>query len=55
MCRQTSLFITQNDLEDRFYAPVVTDGGYRPRFNITPADSLEVVSNEKPGAINQLT
>ncbi|WP_415383353.1 SOS response-associated peptidase [Halosimplex sp. TS25] len=53
MCGRTSLFIPQDDLEDRFDATVVTDGGYTPRYNIAPGEPLEVITNEATDAIDQ--
>lgn len=53
MCGRTSLFIPQTELEDRFDATVVADGGYGPRYNIAPGADLEVVTNESPGAIDR--
>ena len=55
MCGRTSLFIPQDELEGRFDARVVTDGGYQPRFNIAPGDPLAVITNETPDKINQYT
>ena len=53
MCGRTALFIQQQDLEDRFDAQVVTDGGYTPRYNIAPGEPLEVITNETPDEIDQ--
>ncbi|MCU4800257.1 SOS response-associated peptidase [Halobacteria archaeon HArc-gm2] len=55
MCGRTSLFLEPDDLEERFGAELVTDGGvdYRPRFNIAPSDDLEVITNEAPETIDQ--
>jgi len=55
MCGRTSLFLERADLEDRFDAELVTDGGvdYRPRYNVAPGSSLEVVTNEAPGSIDR--
>lgn len=53
MCGRTSLFVPQDDLEDRFGAHIVTDGGYRPRFNIAPGQPLEVITNDAPDEIDQ--
>jgi len=53
MCGRNSLFLPQNDLEARFDAEVVADGGYTPRYNIAPGDGLEVITNETPDAIDQ--
>jgi len=44
MCGRNSLFIDQADLEARFDAEVVTDGGYTPRYNIAPGDDLHIVT-----------
>jgi len=52
MCGRNSLFIDQADLEARFDAEVVTDGGYTPRYNIAPGDDLHIVTNEAPGEID---
>lgn len=52
MCGRTSLFIPQDELEGRFDARVVTDGGYQPRFNIAPGDPLAVITNEASGEID---
>ena len=38
MCGRNPLFIDQADLEARFDAEVVADGGYTPRYNIAPGD-----------------
>ncbi|RBI59129.1 SOS response-associated peptidase [halophilic archaeon] len=53
MCGRTALFIEQQDLEDRFGAKVVTDGGYTPRYNIAPGEPLEVITNEATDEIDQ--
>ncbi|SIR94290.1 Putative SOS response-associated peptidase YedK [Haladaptatus litoreus] len=53
MCGRTALFIQQQDLEDRFDAQIVTDGGYTPRYNIAPGEPLEVITNEAPDEIDQ--
>lgn len=53
MCGRTSLFIPLDDLEDRFDARVVADGGYRPRFNIAPGQPLEVITNDAVDEIDQ--
>lgn len=55
MCGRTSLFIPQDELEGRFDARVVTDGGYRPRFNIAPGDPIAVITNETSDEIDQYT
>lgn len=53
MCGRNSLFNKQADLETRFDAEVVVDGGYIPRYNIAPGDDLEVITNEATGEINR--
>lgn len=53
MCGRTSLFVPREDLEERFDATVVADGGYEPRFNIAPGEGLEVITNEATGAIDR--
>ncbi|QZA87896.1 SOS response-associated peptidase [Salinarchaeum sp. IM2453] len=53
MCGRTSLFIDQNELEDRFDATIVADGGYIPRYNIAPGDDLYVITNESSDEIVQ--
>ena len=53
MCGRTSLFIELDDLESRFGATVVADGGYTPRYNIAPGDRLEVVTNDTPEEIDR--
>lgn len=55
MCGRTSLFIPQDELEGRFDARVVIDGGYQPRFNIAPGGPLAVITNETSDEINQYT
>ena len=53
MCGRNALFIAQSELEDRFGATIVTDGGYVPRYNIAPGEPLEVITNEAIGEIDQ--
>jgi putative SOS response-associated peptidase YedK len=53
MCGRTSLFVPRDDLETRFDAEVVVDGGYAPRYNIAPGHGLEVVTNEAPDEIDR--
>ncbi|MFB6300228.1 MAG: SOS response-associated peptidase [Halobacteriales archaeon] len=55
MCGRTSLFVDRADLEDRFDARVVADGGYRPRFNIAPGEPLEIITNDTPDEIDRYT
>lgn len=53
MCGRNSLFLAREDLEDRFDAKIVADGGYTPRYNIAPGADLEVVTNEATDEIDQ--
>jgi len=53
MCGRTSLFVPRSELEDRFDATVVADGGYRPRYNIAPGSGLEVVTNRATDEIDR--
>jgi len=53
MCGRNSLFIDQADLEARFDAEVVTDGGYTPRYNIAPGDDLHIITNETPDEVDR--
>jgi putative SOS response-associated peptidase YedK len=55
MCGRTSLFVPLDDLESRFDAEYVADGGYRPRFNIAPHQPIEVISNGASDEIDQYT
>ena len=53
MCGRTSLFIDPADLETRFDAEIVADGGYTPRYNIAPGDDLHIITNEAPNEIDR--
>ncbi|WP_335998769.1 SOS response-associated peptidase [Halorientalis halophila] len=53
MCGRTSLFVDRDDLERRFDARIVADGGYEPRYNIAPGDGLEVIANDDAGEIRR--
>lgn len=53
MCGRNSLIIKQGNLEARFDAEVVTDGGYTPRYNTAPGDGSEVITNEAPDEIDR--
>jgi putative SOS response-associated peptidase YedK len=53
MCGRNSLFVPQPELEDRFDATFVGDS-YSPRYNIAPSDSLDVITNDTPDAIDRL-
>ena len=53
MCGRNSLFVPEDDLEARFDAEVVADGGYTPRYNVAPGDGLEVVTNEAADEIDR--
>ena len=46
MCGRNSLFIDQADLEARFDAEMVADGGYTPRYNIAPGEDLYIITDE---------
>jgi putative SOS response-associated peptidase YedK len=52
MCGRNSLFIDQADLEARFDAEVVADGGYTPRYNIAPGEDLHIITNEASDEID---
>lgn len=53
MCGRNSLFIPQSELEDRFDARIVADGGYEPRYNIAPGEGLEVITNDATDEIDR--
>lgn len=53
MCGRNSLFIEQAELEARFDAELVADGGYTPRYNIAPGTGLEVITNDAPDEIDR--
>lgn len=53
MCGRTALFTPQQALESYFDATVVADGGYTPRYNIAPGESLAVITNEAPDEIER--
>ena len=53
MCGRTSLFVARDDLETRFDAAVVADGGYASRYNIAPGDGLEVVTSDARDEIDR--
>lgn len=53
MCGRNALFADRADLEAAFDARVVTDGGYRKRYNVAPGDPLEVITNEATDEIDQ--
>ncbi|AUX10307.1 hypothetical protein AArcSl_2689 [Halalkaliarchaeum desulfuricum] len=53
MCGRNSLFVPREQLEARFDAELVADGGYEPRYNIAPGDSLEVITAEAPDEIDR--
>ncbi len=54
MCGRNGLFLEQSELEARFDAELVADGGYTPRYNIAPGSGLEVITNDAPGEIDRL-
>jgi len=51
MCGRTSLFTPASDLADRFDATV--PDAYRPRYNVAPADPIEVVTSDAPDEIRR--
>ena len=53
MCGRNALFANQQDLEELFGAEVVTDGGYTPRYNITPGEQLEIITNQTTDEIDR--
>jgi len=53
MCGRNSLFVDRGDLEARFDAEIVADGGYTPRYNVPPGAGLEVVTNEATDEIDR--
>ena len=53
MCGRTSLFVAPADLEDRFDATVPE--AYEPRYNIAPADPIEVITADKPDTVQRFT
>lgn len=53
MCGRNSLFLSLDELEDRFDAKLATDGGYTQRYNIAPGAGLEVITNDAPDTIDR--
>ncbi|UWG50752.1 Putative SOS response-associated peptidase YedK [Halalkaliarchaeum sp. AArc-CO] len=53
MCGRNSLFVPREQLEARFDAELVADGGYEPRYNVAPGDGLEVITAEAPDEIDR--
>lgn len=53
MCGRNSLFHSPAELEERFGAELVTDGGYTPQYNIAPGDETAVITNEATEEIRQ--
>jgi putative SOS response-associated peptidase YedK len=53
VCGRTSLFAPRDDLEARFDAEVVADGGYTPRYNVAPGDDVAVVTGDSPDEIDR--
>lgn len=51
MCGRTSLFAPASELERRFDAAV--PDSYRPRYNIAPTESVEVITGDEPDQIQQ--
>jgi putative SOS response-associated peptidase YedK len=52
MCGRNSVFIKEEDLEERFDARVIIDS-YQPRFNISPQQPHPVISNADPDMITE--
>lgn len=50
MCGRNSVFIAQEQLEERFDAQVVYDE-YQPRFNLAPHQPHPVITNEAPDEV----
>lgn len=53
MCGRTSMFIQQPEMENRFDADLADDAEYRPRYNISPGEPIEVITNDAPDTIDQ--
>jgi putative SOS response-associated peptidase YedK len=51
MCGRTSLFAPAPDLADRF--DVAVPESYRPRYNVAPTESVEVITAGEPDEIRQ--
>jgi len=51
MCGRTSLFAPRAELESRFDVRVPDD--YRPRYNIAPTDSIEVITGDQSDVIQR--
>ncbi|WP_246983293.1 SOS response-associated peptidase [Halorientalis marina] len=51
MCGRTSLFAPAPDLADRF--DVAVPDTYRPRYNIAPTESVEVITGDDPDSIQR--
>lgn len=54
MCGRNSLFPPALELERQFDAEIASGVSYRPRYNIAPGASLEVITNERMETIDQL-
>lgn len=55
MCGRMSLYFPKEDLEARFDAHLAEDVTYRPRYNIAPDSSIEIITSENPDEIDQYT
>jgi putative SOS response-associated peptidase YedK len=53
MCGRTSLFAPLADLEARFGATHRQPAAYEPRYNIAPADDIEVITGADPDTIDR--
>lgn len=53
MCGRTSLFVHLDELESRFGATHESPGGYGPRYNIAPEQSLDVITGRAPETITR--
>jgi putative SOS response-associated peptidase YedK len=51
MCGRNSLFHSPRELESRFDAELIADGGYTPQYNIAPGDDVGIITNERPDEI----
>lgn len=51
MCGRTSLFAPAPDLASRF--DVTVPDAYRPRYNVAPTESVEVITGDQPDELQQ--
>jgi putative SOS response-associated peptidase YedK len=54
MCGRNSLFHPPDELEARFEAELVADGGYTPQYNIAPGDEVGIITSDTPDEIQFL-